>query len=66
MKPGYVVGAQAREEHNEVRRHEDIDVVELQQTQAIDYPPEVPRRYRAVRALFVEALGRERNAPCVR
>ena len=60
------VRAQAREVRHVVRAREDVDRVELEDPDALQHPPQMPRVDPATRARVGEALRRKRDPPCRR
>ncbi len=56
-----VVGPQPRERHQVVRRHQDVDEVDLQQPQPAHGPPQVPHVHPPPRPRPVEPLRRQRH-----
>ena len=65
VEMGRVVGAQAGEEREIVRAHEDVHGVDLQESQTIERADELPRRGPRLVPSAVEALSRERHPPCL-
>ena len=58
-----IVRTQARKQHLVMRGDEDVDTIDLQQTETVDRAPDAADAYAITRPWPIESLRGESNAP---
>lgn len=65
VEEGAVVGSQPGEDRQVMGAGEDVHAVDLEQPQPLDRAPQVGGTYGVVATRCIEALGRQRDPPCL-